>query len=72
MAGAGEACSHIAALMYAVMTKAKLQNEVACTSVLCKWPEPSQSNESSLTYNDAYEWVAKFLIPFFHKYTDPI
>ena len=37
------ACSHIAALLYAVMTKAKLRNEVACTCVLCKWMEPSQT-----------------------------
>ena len=48
MAGTGEACSHIAALLCAVMTKAKLRNEVACTSVLCKWMEPSQTNVSSL------------------------
>ena len=40
MAGEGEPYSHIAALMYAVMTKAKLQNEVASTSVLYKWLEP--------------------------------
>ena len=46
MAGTGEACSHIAALLYAVMAKTKLRNEVACTSVLCKWMEPSQTNVS--------------------------
>ena len=27
MAGAGEACSHISALLYAVMAKARIQNE---------------------------------------------
>ena len=50
MAGEGEACFHIAALMYVVMTNAKLLNEVACTSILCKWLEPSQTNVSSLPY----------------------
>ena len=33
MAGAGEACSHIAALLYAVMTGVRKQQETAITSV---------------------------------------
>ena len=43
MAGAGEACSHIAALLYAVMAKANLMNETACTSVRCSWLQPSHN-----------------------------
>ena len=41
MAGAGEACSHVAALLYAVMAKANLTKETACTSVKCSWLQPS-------------------------------
>ena len=32
MPGAGEACSHIAALLYAVMTGVRIQQETAITS----------------------------------------
>ena len=41
MAGAGDACSHVAALLYAVMAKANLTKETACTSVKCSWLQPS-------------------------------
>ena len=40
MAGAGEACSHVAALLYAVMAKANLTKETACTSVKCSCLQP--------------------------------
>ena len=43
MAGAGEACSHVAALLYAVMAKANLTKETACTSVKCSWIQPSHN-----------------------------
>ena len=43
MAGAGEACSHVAALLYAVMAKANLTKETACTSVKCSWLQPSHN-----------------------------
>ena len=43
MAGAGEACSHVAALLYAVMAKANLSKETACTSVKCSWLQPSHN-----------------------------
>lgn len=32
MAGTGEACSHIAALLYATMAKVNLTKETSCTS----------------------------------------
>ncbi|KAL5510068.1 hypothetical protein EMCRGX_G005541 [Ephydatia muelleri] len=49
MAGAGEACSHRAALLYAVIAKANLMNETACTLVKCSWLQPiSQCTGSKL------------------------
>ena len=39
MAGAGEACSHIAALLYTVMTGVRMQQETAITSERCQWLE---------------------------------
>ena len=43
MAGAGEACSHVAALLYAVMAKVNFNKETACTSVRCSWLQPSHN-----------------------------
>ncbi|KAG8174148.1 hypothetical protein JTE90_020376 [Oedothorax gibbosus] len=38
MAGLGEACSHIAAILFAIETTIKLGiNKPSCTSVPCKW-----------------------------------
>ena len=45
MAGAGEACSHISALVYAVMAKGRIQNETTCTSQICSWLQPSLRTE---------------------------
>ena len=45
MAGVGEACSHIAALLYFVRTKANLNKQTSCTSKLCTWLQPSHKNE---------------------------
>jgi len=39
MAGAGEACSHIAALLYTIWTGVRLQQETAITSQRCQWLE---------------------------------
>jgi len=39
MAGAGEACSQIAALLYTVMTGVRIQQETAVTSERCQWLE---------------------------------
>ena len=41
LAGAGEACSHIAALLYAIMAGVKLEKETSCTSVKSKWLAPA-------------------------------
>ena len=41
MAGLGEACSHIAALLFAQESRSKFEKDVACTSVPCQWLAPS-------------------------------
>ena len=41
MAGLGEACSHIAALLFAVESRTRMMKETACTSVPCRWLSPS-------------------------------
>ena len=44
MAGLGEACSHIAALLFAVEANTSLLKNTSCTSQLCSWlPASSQS-----------------------------
>jgi len=45
-AGAGEACSHIAAMLYAIVTGVRIEQETACTSVCCKWLEPANLGEA--------------------------
>ena len=37
MAGLGESCSHIAALLFAVQTNTELKGQFACTSLPCSW-----------------------------------
>ena len=41
MAGLGEGCSHISALMFVLEANTKMQNNVSCTSQLCSWLPPS-------------------------------
>ena len=41
MAGLGEACSHIAALLFAVETNTQLKSQFASTSLPCFWLPPS-------------------------------
>ena len=41
MAGLGEACSHIAALLFAVETNTQLKSQFASTSLPCTWLPPS-------------------------------
>ena len=41
MAGLGEACSHIAALLFAAETYNRLNKDVSCTSLPCAWLPPS-------------------------------
>ena len=44
MAGLGEACSHIAAILFAIETYNRLSNNDACTSQLCAWLPPTLQN----------------------------
>ncbi|KAG8175943.1 hypothetical protein JTE90_026927 [Oedothorax gibbosus] len=48
MAGLGEACSHIAAILFAIETTIKLGlNKPSCTSVPCKWKAVMQKVKPS-------------------------
>jgi len=44
MAGTGEVCSYIAAMLYAIVTGIRIK-QAACTSVRCKWLEPANLGE---------------------------
>ena len=44
MAGLGEACSHIAAVMFGVETHNRMLKDEACTSKLCAWLPPTMRN----------------------------
>lgn len=46
MAGLGEACSHIAAVLFAVETYNRLTKDNACTSQLCAWLPPTMQNKA--------------------------
>ena len=39
MAGAGEACSHLATLLFTAMTGIRMEQETAITSECCQWFE---------------------------------
>lgn len=43
MAGLGEACSHVSALMFAVEANTRVQSNLSCTSKLCSWLPPSKA-----------------------------
>ena len=44
MAGLGEACSHIAALLFAAETHTKILQDTSCTSRPCSWLSPNMAN----------------------------
>ena len=44
MAGLGEACSHISALLFAAETHTRLVKNTACTSLPCGWLPPTLKN----------------------------
>ena len=44
MAGSGEACSYIAAILFAIETYNRLSNNDDCTSQLCAWLPPTLQN----------------------------
>lgn len=48
MAGAGEACSHIAAMMYAIVTAVRIELETALLQFGCQWLEPTNPGEVAL------------------------
>ena len=48
MAGAGEACSHIAAMLYAIMAGVRMRDETSCTSTICRWLEPTTTKQVCL------------------------
>ena len=41
MAGAGEACSHVVALLYTIMAGVMMNQQTSCTSLSCQWLTPS-------------------------------
>ena len=41
MAGLGEACSHIAALLFAAEAHTKIRKNTTCTSTACSWLPPT-------------------------------
>ena len=46
MAGLGEACSHIAALLFAIKAHTKFKKDASCTSRPCKWLPLAMKNFS--------------------------
>ena len=44
MAGLGEACSHIAALLFWLEANNRLLADPSCTSVPCQWSAPTMQN----------------------------
>ena len=53
MAGLGEACSQIAATLFAVasIVLRRIQDNPACTSMPCQWTEPSLQTLKKVEYN---------------------
>ena len=52
MAGLGEACSHVAALLFAAEARNRLCKEASCTSQLCAWLPPSMQNVTYAPISD--------------------
>lgn len=45
MAGLGETCSHVAVLMFAVMSGVRMRDDMPCTSLPCQWLQPAQTKK---------------------------
>lgn len=45
MAGLGETCSHAAALMFAVMSRVRMRDDTPCTSLPCRWLQPTKTKK---------------------------
>lgn len=52
MAGLGEACSHIAALLFAAETNNRLNKDMSCTSRPCAWLSPHMQNVTYAPISD--------------------
>ena len=50
MAGLGEACSHIAATLFAVSAAVTIKQGQTCTSMPCKWIQPSEESLKASLY----------------------
>ena len=50
MAGLGEVCSHISALLFAIEAHTKLKKDASCTSHPCKWLPPAIKMSIMLKY----------------------
>lgn len=50
MAGLGEACSHIAATLFAVSAAVNLRDGQSCTSQKCKWSQPSMDSVKKVPF----------------------
>ena len=49
MAGLGEACSHVAALLFTIEANTRYRNSVSCTSQLCAWLPPTLGGYATST-----------------------
>ena len=50
MAGLGEACSHIAALLFTMENNTETRQKMACTSLPCTWLPPSFRDPANKSY----------------------
>ena len=52
MAGLGEVCSHISALLFTIGAQTKFQKDVSCTSQACQWLPPTLKNVKYAAISD--------------------
>ena len=52
MAGLGEVCSHISALLFTIEAHTKFQKDVSCTSQACQWLPPTLKNVKYAAISD--------------------
>ena len=61
MAGLGEACSHIAALLFAAEAYTKLSKDSSCTSEPCRWLSPSMQNVKCMLLSQISTFLLQLL-----------
>lgn len=64
MAGLGEACSHIAASLFAIVSVLSGLKETSCTSIKCPWSQPSQSSLDGTKYMRLTEIFPQKQVPY--------